>query len=289
MIDSKEFKALIERFSRLDANRPPEGLVQPKLASYVPFVGQRYPWGEQQPRRPRVVFYGMAQNLAGHATEANAYAESPDMGAMRLQATWAGERTTLGIRPWQTLHAQILVCFGLRALEIAGLKRSTGCVTSNAAFTNYVKWSYQSKTGTDLNPPRQAFQYARQYVEWELDMLKPDLVIAMGQKVGDAFGADSRVVQVRHSSPQVTNVLRGVSRDLENGQPLMELEVNRDALISRWFKELDEFRFRLGQPDRPTIEVGVEALHDLLRKDWLYYLLAEKQIRAHTARLSFSP
>ncbi|MFN3201619.1 MAG: hypothetical protein ACE366_24665 [Bradymonadia bacterium] len=272
--------SLAKQFEGLDSGRPSENLIGPSLRSYLPFVGEAYPLNDDNPRRPRVAFYSMAQNLAGHRTEVRRYASSKDKGARRLYARWESKERTLGIRPWQTLHAQILTGFALRTLESRGFHQSVGCVTSNAVFTNFVKWSYQTKSGTDQNPPKDAFQYARRYVDLELDVLKPDLILAMGGKVHDAFGETPQVVKVRHSSPLVTNSLRGVARDLEHSPEPDELIINPESLVARWIETLSGLKFRLRQPDKETAEVGAEALYDPLMTDWLYYLLSERQIRA---------
>ena len=110
-------------------------------------------------------------------------------------------------------------------------------------------------------------------------MLKPDLVLAMGGKVGDAFGDDTRVVQVRHSSPLVTNSLRGVGQGLDGGPSSPGFTVDPDALVTRWVEQLTGLRFRVGKPEEETVEVGAEALRGALREDWLYYLLAERQLQ----------
>lgn len=286
---------LASKFSLLDEAReiPADDLIAPHLASYLPFVGANWPWEEAEPRRPRVIVYGMAQNLAAHPDEVSDYLTTEDKGLTRLQGKWKAKKS-IGIRPWQTMHAQIVAAFALRALESTGrFKTTQGCVTKATAITNFVKWSYKKpgkKRGTiaDRAPDKVAdYEPAYPYVKAELHALTPDVVIAMGRKVEDAFariGTQVPVVYVAHSSGQVTNRLAATGRLITDLHGPDEMKVACDALVERWSATLDGLQFRKGDDDG-SVQVTADDLMKALRKDWLYYALAERQIRATVASM----
>ena len=282
---------LAVRFRDLDAERDKTGvgLIAPDLASYLPFVGDAWGWGHGKPssRTPRVIVYGMAQNLAGHPDEVKAYLKTDNRGLTRLHDKWV-ERTSLGIRPWQTMHAQVIVAFALRALEKSrGLEPAQGCVTGASAYTNFVKWSSQkgrwgvrSKKVADQPPRSAAYLRAQPYVCAEVEALQPDLLIALG---GDAAKALARcalsvpVVQVRHSSGLVINPLRGIGRALTEAPPRPALQVDPPALVQGWMTTLAGLVFRAGNDEGSTVQTP-DQVRAALVKDWLYYALAERQI-----------
>ena len=284
--------ALAGEFKSLDElpREPSEGLIAPDLASYLPFVGEGWAWfAGSDTSRPRIIVYGMAQNLAGHPEEWKAYLKTENQGLTRLQDKWT-EKTSLGIKPWQTMHAQVIVAFAMRALEQThAMSPSTGCVTAASAYTNFVKWSSQkgrwgvrSRKAPDQPPRATDYARARPYVTSEVAALKPHLLIALG---GDAAKAlkkcafDVPVLQVRHSSSLVLNPLRGIAKSLADGAQSPALHVEPEVLVAGWMKTLEGLEFRQGDDEGSTIQKPDE-LHAALVRDWLYYALAERQIAA---------
>lgn len=270
--------ALVPLFTERDPGRPAGGLIGPSLASYLPFVGARYPWGDR-PRAGRVLVYGMAQNLAGYPTLVKRYAAWPDRGLRRFQRSWAEDKR-LPFRPWETMHTQVVTAFALKTLEGKGLKAARGCVTEASACTNLVKWAYRTKKGTDLNPPPAAFEWAEPYVQAELDLLKPDLVIALGGKVSDALDSMGvEHVKVRHSSALVLNPLRGVGGALHEGPLPDAVAVDVPTLVEQWMQALAPFEFRDARNVKAaTSVVDADLLRERLATDWLYFLLAQREI-----------
>lgn len=293
MMGDERLDSLISKFRILDADRDKssEGLIAPSLASYMPFMGTNWPWaGGPNARRPRVIVYGMAQNLAGHPTEWKAYLKTENQGLTRLRDKWESPAKSIGIKPWQTMHAQIAVAFALRAVEqVRGLEAAVGCVTEQSAYTNFVKWSSQrgrwglrTTKATDLPPRGPDYDRARPYVEQEITQLAPDLIIALG---GDAAKQLKKcdisppIVQVRHSARQVLNGLGGVAAILAGGAQTADLCAHPDRLVDTWMKTLGGLEFRAGDDDGSTVQTPAQV-RDALLKDWLYYALAERQIAA---------
>lgn len=161
------------------------------LGPYIPYIGKYY-----FATKPKILIYGMAQNLNLNKD-----------GLKKLVASWliteheglyrqylrAGH-TCVG--PYDNGYLKIMAALSLNAYPSKQF-RSSDDISDLIAVTNMVKFSFNKigKKGTpvDVNPPTTIYDAMwDKYVSYEIEVLKPDLIIASGREVADALRAGLR-------------------------------------------------------------------------------------------------
>lgn len=184
-------------------------LKKPFWNSYIPFVGPKYEEGG-------VLLVGTAQSLAKLARKEDASAEwlvatgMPNHSIYRLyriEETAVDRPLTeaevsfkaIAIQPYMDgifagiAGAALMSVYGERHLNL-------NAVTQRIAVTNFFKHSLQTPEGNDLNPlnlPKEAKEkyfdvVLRDYMLQEIEILKPQVIVAFNEKVADRIRASWR-------------------------------------------------------------------------------------------------
>ena len=154
------------------------------LKGYIPYIGEDY-----FSTKPRVFIYAMAQNLARAPGLIRAWQNKPDEGMFRQY--YHSENLKVSIHPYDTGHLKIIAALVLSVCPGTNYSPDDN-VHDKIAITNFVKFSFYSegKHGqrVDVNPPPSIYDVMwENYCRYEVELLKPDIVIGVGNDVAKAL------------------------------------------------------------------------------------------------------
>lgn len=168
----------IPHANRSSSNHTPDANL--KLPAYIPYIGPHY-----FSYRPRVLCYGINQNLSQHAPWTTHWVASwsadPDLAIDRLNRA-ASQGGPLPIKPYAEgfipLAALIIMKGWLRNEE----HKLPELADEVLAVTNFVKFSTFKDASSSSIPSCWWRECGVRYVELEIGVLRPDIIIAFGQK-----------------------------------------------------------------------------------------------------------
>lgn len=237
------------------------------LAPYVPYIGKSYFESE-----PRLLIYGMAQNLCRHESShlVKSWMSKPDKGIRRLYYN----APRMNMLLWDKGNLKVIAALAMNSWPNTTFN-ATEDVYDLVAVANFVKFSfYQEKNGkrVDINPPKAIYDAMWQhYCRHEISILKPSVIIGCGKVVADAtsekLGAEANnVVFV----PIVFPFGRPLPNYIKDGNQLREQEhYNHNNEIGRLNALMQ------GTPDQN------DAIHKTIRTNWNYF--REMQLRVEKA------
>jgi len=150
------------------------------LPAYIPYIGPRY-----FKYRPRVLCYAINQNLSPHVpwTEewVNCWAADVEYAEDRLNRA-ALEDRAIPIRPYAEGFVPLVAL-----LAIVRWTQSRGgslprIIDEVVAVTNFVKFSTPKDASSSSIPKSWWRECGSQYVQHEIQLLRPDIIIGFGQK-----------------------------------------------------------------------------------------------------------
>ncbi len=155
------------------------------LPAYVPYVGRRY-----FDFRPRVLCYAINQNLSRHTRWTDEWTtkwgSSPSIAIDRLNRA-AANGEAIPVKPYvegfMPLAALLAITRSVQMLQ-AGLP---DLVDDVLGVTNFVKFSTADDASSSSIPNSWWRECAKRYVTQEIRELKPDLIVAFGQKTASAL------------------------------------------------------------------------------------------------------
>lgn len=156
------------------------------LGPYIPYIGKYY-----FATKPKILIYGMAQNLnlnKGGLKELVASWLKTEHGGLYRQYLRVGH-TYVG--PYDCGYLKIIAALSLNAYPSKQFQSSND-ISDLLAVTNLVKFSFyktgKKGTSVDVNPPKTIYDVMwDKYVSYEIEVLKPDLIIASGHDVATAL------------------------------------------------------------------------------------------------------
>lgn len=159
------------------------------LGSYIPYIGGAY-----FTTKPRVLIYAMAQNLAHAPSLIKDWHGRTDKGMLRHY--YVQEPPHVYVHPYDTGHLKVIAALKLSAYPRTTFKPSDS-INDLIAITNFVKFSfYQEGEGgrlLDVNPPLDIYAVMwKSFCRYEVELLKPDVIITVGNEVDRAVKAGLR-------------------------------------------------------------------------------------------------
>ena len=149
------------------------------LPAYVPFIGPRY-----FAHRPRVLCYAINQNLSLHRRWTDdwlkRWGSDLDAARDRLNHAASGGRP-IPIKPYTEGFIPVVALMALQRWRHNGAALPS-CVDDVIAVTNFVKFSTHSDASSSSIPLSWWRECGGQYVKHELSVLRPDIVLAFGQR-----------------------------------------------------------------------------------------------------------
>ncbi|MGB2827693.1 MAG: hypothetical protein WBC50_05805 [Dehalococcoidales bacterium] len=225
------------------------------LKTYIPYIGEDY-----FNTKPRVLIYAMAQNLARAPGLIRAWHNKPKEGMFRQY--YHSEKLQISIHPYDTGHLKIIAALVLSVYPGTNYSPNDN-VHNKIAVTNFVKFSFyrEGKNGKrlDANPPSGIYDVMwENYCKYEIELLKPDVVVGVGNDVAYAIrrNYDSEVKMLKIAFPGRLNLN---SRYIPEGKQLIESGYNHMVDIAR-IQELVQ-----GTPDKD------KKIAKAIKTDWYYF------------------
>lgn len=225
------------------------------LKAYIPYIGQDYFIS-----KPRVLFYAMAQNLARTPRLIKAWQNQSDEGILRQY--YHSEKLKVSIHPYDTGHLKIVAAVILSAYLNTNYYPSD-IVHNKIAITNFVKFSFyrDGKNGQqlDANPPLTIYNNMwKHYSKFEIDLLKPDIIVGVGNDVSkalrDNLTHDTKLLEIPFPGRLNLN-----SRYVPEGKRLIEEGHNNLEDIARIKSMI------YGTPDKDN------KIAKTITTDWYYF------------------
>jgi len=157
------------------------------LGPYIPYIGKLY-----FTSKPRILMYAMAQNLHKATRLFIRLLSDPKRSLYRQY-----QDTEVCVHPYDEGHLKIIA-----ALALASFPDTKYSITDNIddliCITNFVKFSfYKTKAigkSLDANPPTNIYDTMWQlYCKYDVQILEPDLIIAVGNDVASALKKNLKV------------------------------------------------------------------------------------------------
>jgi hypothetical protein len=151
------------------------------LGPYIPYIGKFY-----FATKPRILMYAMAQNLHKATHLFSGLLNDPKRSLYRQY-----QGTKVCVHPYDEGHLKIIA-----ALALASFPNTKYSINDNIddliCITNFVKFSfYKTKAigkSFDANPPKNIYDTMWQlYCKYDVQILEPDLIIAVGNDVASAL------------------------------------------------------------------------------------------------------
>ncbi len=225
------------------------------LEVYVPYIGEDY-----FNTKPRVFIYAMAQNMARSPGLIKVWHNKPDEGMFRQY--YHSENLKVSIHPYDTGHLKIIAALVLSSYPGTNYSSSEN-VHNKIAITNFVKFSFygEHKNGQrlDINPPSGIYDVMwENYCKYEIDLLKPDVVVGVGNDVAHAIKRhlDPKVNMLKIAFPGRLNLN---SRFVPEGKKLIENGYSHMVDLAR-IQELVQ-----GTPDTD------KKIAKAIKTDWYYF------------------
>ena len=238
------------------------------LSAYIPYIGKRY-----FDTKPRVLIYAMAQNLARAPKLIKAWHNRSD-GALFRQYHQL-EKLHASITPYDDGHLKVIAALVLNAYPNTEYKSSNN-IHNMIAITNFVKFSFYRTKGNgqmlDANPPLSIYDDMwKNYSEYEINILKPDIIVGVGNDVASAIKRNLRqdIKLLKIPFPGKLNLCtryipKGKVLIKEKGQIHLEDIARLQALIR-------------GTPDKDGV------IKKAIKTDWYYFREMETFIRRKLA------
>ena len=150
------------------------------LPAYIPYIGREY-----FEYKPRILCYAINQNLSRHVRWTkdwvSRWGTDEELALDRLNRA-AQEGLAIPIRPYAEGFIPLVGLMGLRRrVQVEGgvLPEKIDDVI---AVTNFVKFSTDSDASSSSIPGSWWRECAGRFVAYEIEVLKPDIIICFGQK-----------------------------------------------------------------------------------------------------------
>jgi hypothetical protein len=150
------------------------------LPAYIPYIGPQY-----FEYRPRILCYAINQNLSRHTRWTQDWVNSwaTDIEAAQDRLNHAAKKgQALPIRPHAEGFIPLVALLAIRHWS----KTHGGClphtIDNVAAVTNFVKFSTTTDASSSSIPNIWWRECGELYVTQEIRILKPDIILAFGQK-----------------------------------------------------------------------------------------------------------
>ena len=244
------------------------------LGPYIPYIGKLY-----CNSTPRVLIYAISQNLARITGAVTAWRKRSDEGMLRQY--YYPEKPSVSIRPYDDGHLKIVAALALNAYPNTNYKPPDN-VDDRIVVTNFVKFSFyrQKEDGShlDANPPQDIYDTMwRCYSKYEIEVLKPNLIIGVGSDVANALR-------------------RGLQQDGKRTTLIKIPFPGRLNLNSRWVPEGKRLIRTEGydpEPDKLSLRALLQGTPDkagliskAIQVDWYYFREIEKCVAATVDRLT---
>ncbi len=236
------------------------------LGPYIPYVGSAY-----CEAKPRILIYAMAQNLARIEGLVRKYLRSPDKGMLRQQSN--SNPPYIHLHPYDDGHLPILAALVLNAHPNTIFK-PTSNIHSLVCATNFVKFSFwregRNDARLDANPPHEVYKAMWDYFSsYEIEILKPDVIITVGQDVSNALKKHfhhtiSEALVINLGFPGRLNLN---SRFIPEGKKAIANGCNPEPFRTKVSSLLE------GTPNPKGY------LHKVIATDWYYFLRMEDCIK----------
>ena len=227
------------------------------LGPYIPYIGTRY-----FDTNPKVLIYAMAQNLARETGQQliRAWHSKIDKGLQRQYYSIDKIR----VHPYDDGHLKVIAALALSEYPGTNYLPSDN-IHDRIAVTNFVKFSFNRRGKDnqilDTNPPLKIYDDMwKHYSAYEVDLLQPDIIIGVGNNVGNAIKRNLKrnVILVEIPFPGRLNLN---SRYVPEGKRLIEEKgYNYSGQIAAHIKALLK-----GTPDNDG------AIAKAIKTDWYYF------------------
>jgi len=243
------------------------------LGPYIPYMGEIY-----FNSKPRVLIYAMSQNLGRASSLVKKWATTPDQGLLRH---YLDETTPhIHIHPYDDGHLKIIAALTLCSYPGTSFD-PTKSIDHLVAVTNFVKFSFyresRNSSWVDANPPREIYNVMwKCYSSYEVEVLRPDIIICAGNDVANALvkglkEAGKRNIVVKIPFPGRLNLN---SRWVPKGKELIK--------TGRYDPE--PFKAKLvsllrGTPDKKGL------IRRSIETDWYFFMEMKRYIAERVAQL----
>jgi len=172
-----------------------------QLPAYLPYVGPDY--FEYQ---PRILCYGINQNLSQHARWTDdwvsRWAADFDLAIDRLnRAAQRGE--ALPIKPYAEGFIPLVALIALRKWVDNSGGKLPRFVDDTVAVTNFVKFSTFRDASSSSIPSSWWHECGVRYVKQEIQILRPNVIIAFGQRTFVELQRVLRLLSLASNGPEL--------------------------------------------------------------------------------------
>jgi len=150
------------------------------LPAYIPYIGPRY-----FQSRPRILCYAINQNLSPHVRWTQEWVASwaADMEYARDRLNRAlSEGKAMPIRPYAEGFIPLVALIASSRWTRVNGGCPPDCIDDVLSVTNFVKFSTAGDASSSSIPTEWWRECAAQYVETEIQTLRPDVIVAFGQR-----------------------------------------------------------------------------------------------------------
>lgn len=230
------------------------------LGPYIPYIGKSY-----FNTKPRLLMYAMAQNLNRAKQLIRVWLNSPDKGLLRQYHD--ADTPHVHVYPYDNGHLKVIAALAMNSYPETGYKPSQN-IDDLIVVTNFVKFSFyrEDKNGkrVDANPPLDIYDDMWEYYcEYEVGILRPDVIIGVGNEVASAIVRnlekehESEILVLKVPFPGRLNLN---SRWVPRGRELIKTR-NHDPTV-----DISEMQALLkGTPDRKG------RINRAINTDWYYF------------------
>ena len=151
-----------------------------RMPAYVPYIGSQY-----FAYRPRILCYAINQNLSRHRKWSdewmNEWAMDVDCAVDRLNRAAESGRA-IPVKPYAEGFMPLAALLGLLSYLNGCIQNLPVSIDAVAAVTNFVKFSTSDSASSSEIPESWWAECGRRYARYELEILKPDIIVVFGKK-----------------------------------------------------------------------------------------------------------
>lgn len=154
------------------------------LGPYVPYIGKSY-----FNIKPRLLIYAMSQNLGRARRLISTWLNSPDKGLRRQYHD--PDTPHVHVYPYDNGHLKVIAALTLNSYPETRFEADQN-IDDLVVVTNFVKFSFyredKNAKRLDANPPFAIYDDMWEcYCKYEVSILRPDIIIGVGNEVANAI------------------------------------------------------------------------------------------------------
>ena len=214
------------------------------LPAYIPYIGKNY-----FSYRPRVLCYAINQNLSSHVpwTQELLHLWGSDLDEARDRLNKAAARgEQIPVKPYMEGFIPLIALIAIQKWILKHGGNLPGKVDDVLSVTNFIKFSTHKDAADSSIPKLWWTECASRFVEREIEILQPDIIIGVGNKVFEALNKALKPLNSAERRPKLlkchfpTRIASNKSRVL------------KDEESEIWRTEIQPLIRRVRKPKEPS-------------------------------------